>query len=43
MCIEPYYTKPVEPSEKYAYTSADRPPIEAKYTESYYTKEALPC
>ena len=34
MCTEPYYTKPVEPIEKWG----GPPPIRPQYTEPFYTK-----
>ena len=43
-CTEPYYTKPVEPIEKYTHTQCRWTPlIKPKCTEPCYIKEALPC
>ena len=38
-CTELYYSKPVEPIEKWG---GPHPLIKSKCTEPYYTKEALP-
>ena len=38
-CTEPYYTKPVEPIEKYGHTQCRwNPPLKPKCMEPYYTK-----